>query len=319
MADLRIISAEEYGQEAERFLVEQGGVFFQPALRALGDRAANAWIILDESGQPMGGFNTMVTALRGISTLAQPHLHPHCALFVLESEGKTATRITRRKKVLEALGAFLKQRKERIVSLALPTGWSDIQPLIWMDFSTSIKYTYRKSLDAAHDTGYTSELRGHIRKALGSKLELTRSASRDELQAVLIETAGAQGFRAPIDGISVLLEGCAKGWCHLEAVRMEGELAGFAFTVFDRNEAYYLLGALSRSQKMRGVQPILLDRSMVAMKESGKAVYDFEGSMLPGVERFFRSFGGEIHPYFAIGRAPWLLRRYLKRKGVAGF
>lgn len=319
MAEMQIIGAEEYGTGADRFLVDHGGVFFQPALRSLGKPSADAWIILDESGQPMGGFNTMVTALRGVSTLAQPHLHPHCALFAIDAEGKTATRIARRKKVLEALGAFLKQRKERIISLALPTSWSDVQPLIWMGFSTSIKYTYRKSLDRAHDDGYTTELRGHIRKALSSKIEVTTSATRDELASVLIETADAQGFRAPIDGVTTLLDACTKGWCHLEAVRTGEELVGFAFTVFDRDEAYYLLGALSRSNKMRGVQPVLLDRSLMVMQQSGIAVYDFEGSMIPGVERFFRSFGGEIQAYYAIGRAPWLIRHFLRRRGVAGF
>jgi len=29
-------------------------------------------------------------------------------------------------------------------------------------------------------------------------------------------------------------------------------------------------------------------------------LYDFEGSMLPGVEQFYRRFGGELTPYYRI-------------------
>lgn len=319
MADLRIVASSEFSGDAAQFLISEGGVLFRPALHAVGNAAVTSWLIIDESGQPLGGFNTAVLKLRGISTLSQPPLHPHCALFVIEPQSQPATRIARRKKVLETLAAFLHQRSERIVSLPLPVTWTDIQPIIWAGFSTSIKYTYRKSLSSAHDEGYTSELRGHIRKALSEVIVLNASASRDELESVLLETADAQGFQAPADALSSLLDGCQQGWCHLETVHADTRLAGFAFTVYDGSEAYYLLGALSRSNKKRGVQPVLLDRSMAAMREKGKQVYDFEGSMIPGVERFFRSFGGELVPYYAVGRAPWYMRMVLRKKGVAGF
>ena len=29
-------------------------------------------------------------------------------------------------------------------------------------------------------------------------------------------------------------------------------------------------------------------------------IFDFEGSMLPGVEAFFRGFNGELKPYFTV-------------------
>lgn len=319
MADLKIVAASDFGGNATAFLIREGGVFFRPELHAVGKADVTSWLILDESGQPLGGFNTAVVKLRGISTLSQPPLHPHCALFAIEPQSQPATRIARRKKVLETLASFLHQRSERIVSLPLPVAWTDVQPIIWAGFSTGIKYTYRKSLIAVHDEGYTSELRAHIRKALSEAIVLNASASRDELLSVLVETADAQGFRAPADALSLLLDGCRQGWCHLETVHADKRLAGFAFTVYDGNEAYYLLGALSRSNKKRGAQPVLLDRSMAAMRDLGKPVYDFEGSMIPGVERFFRSFGGDLVPYYAIGRAPWYLRMVLRKKGVAGF
>lgn len=320
MAEIQIVNADEFGEKGHAFLREKGGVLFQPALRSLGKGRATAWCILDESQAFLGGFNTLETSLRGVKTLAQPALHPHCSLFIIEPEGQPSTRIARRKKVLEAFARFVANRTERIVSLPLPVTWTDIQPLIWAGFNTGVKYTYRKPLGTApHDEGYTSELRGHIRKALGSDLVIGHSASRDELLTVLLETAEAQGFNAPAEALSSLLRGCEEGWCRLATAHAGDALVGFAFTAYNDHEAYYLLGALSRSNKLRGVQPVLLDTAMRSMKEQGVGVYDFEGSMVPGVERFFRSFGGELVPYYAIGRAPWYLMWYLRKKGVSGF
>ena len=319
MAELSIVNADDLGDKAGDFLLDHGGVLFQPALRNLGKGRASAWVILDESGQMMGGFNTLATTLRGLATFAQPVLHPHSGLFICDIEGQAATQIARRKKVLDALAAFLAKRPEPIVSVPLPMEWTDIQPFIWSGFSTSVKYTYRKGLAGEHDAGYTSELRGHIRKAGASNVVIGNSASQDALLKVLNETAEAQGFRAPADALAQLLEGCNQGWCHLTTAHRDDTLLGFAFTAYDKKEAYYLLGALSRSNKLRGVQPALLDHALFEMKSRGRVVYDFEGSMLPGVERFFRSFGGDLVPYYAVGKAPWYLKGYLRKKGVNGF
>jgi len=38
-------------------------------------------------------------------------------------------------------------------------------------------------------------------------------------------------------------------------------------------------------------------------KELGISKFDFEGSMLPEVEKYFRGFGGNLVPYYSINKA----------------
>ena len=38
-------------------------------------------------------------------------------------------------------------------------------------------------------------------------------------------------------------------------------------------------------------------------KGKGLKAFDFEGSMLPEVEKFFRGFGGDLIPYYTINKA----------------
>ena len=42
-----------------------------------------------------------------------------------------------------------------------------------------------------------------------------------------------------------------------------------------------------------------------AAQERGLKTFDFEGSSIPPIERFFRGFGGQLTPYFSIHKA-WL-------------
>ena len=40
-------------------------------------------------------------------------------------------------------------------------------------------------------------------------------------------------------------------------------------------------------------------------KELGLKLFDFEGSTIPAIERYFRGFGGELVQYLTVNRA-WL-------------
>jgi hypothetical protein len=54
-------------------------------------------------------------------------------------------------------------------------------------------------------------------------------------------------------------------------------------------------------------------------KSLGCSVFDFEGSMLKGVEKFFRSFGPTMHPYYTVNKANIFLEMALKLKKRATF
>ena len=40
-------------------------------------------------------------------------------------------------------------------------------------------------------------------------------------------------------------------------------------------------------------------------KELGLKTFDFEGSVIPAIERYFRGFGGKLTPYYRVNKA-WL-------------
>jgi hypothetical protein len=68
------------------------------------------------------------------------------------------------------------------------------------------------------------------------------------------------------------------------------------------------LGAVREEAKQSNLSPLLLWEGIQLASNYKCHTFDFEGSMIPGVERFFRSFGGEPVVYNNISKKPfwWL-------------
>jgi len=76
---------------------------------------------------------------------------------------------------------------------------------------------------------------------------------------------------------------------------------------FDENAAYNLLLGSDPELRSSGAAPFLIWHAIQFSKEQGLTIFDFEGSQLPGVEAFFRSFGGEAKNYYQLTKTVgWL-------------
>ena len=73
-------------------------------------------------------------------------------------------------------------------------------------------------------------------------------------------------------------------------------LGGIVF-LKDNNRFYYLVSAISNRGKDRLAMTFVVDY-IIKKYASEKLVFDFEGSMIPGVASFFKSFGAENNPYY---------------------
>ena len=83
--------------------------------------------------------------------------------------------------------------------------------------------------------------------------------------------------------------------------------------VWQPSSAWYLAGGGDPALRESGAHSLVLWEAIQAVR-SHTNQFDFEGSMLPGVERFFREFGALQTPYYAItkGKLSLLHRAWLK-------
>lgn len=74
-----------------------------------------------------------------------------------------------------------------------------------------------------------------------------------------------------------------------------------AYIIWDENSAYYLMGGGNPELRTSGATSLVMWEAIKFASDVTKH-FDFEGSMLEPVERFFRAFGAEQVPYFQISR-----------------
>ena len=118
----------------------------------------------------------------------------------------------------------------------------------------------------------------------------------EELLAVHARTVAQQRIGDAEHSRAVLarIEGAASGRAArtiLVARDGDGNAHAGAYVIHDSRYSYYLLGGSDAELRGSGAMSAVIWAAIedAARRRTG---FDFEGSMLPGVERFFRAFGG---------------------------
>ncbi len=78
----------------------------------------------------------------------------------------------------------------------------------------------------------------------------------------------------------------------------DNKLIATAFFIETKKNLVYLFSATTQTGKKTGATPFLID-SLIKSNANTNKILDFEGSMIPGIASFFKSFGAVNEPYFA--------------------
>jgi hypothetical protein len=182
-------------------------------------------------------------------------------------------------------------------------------PLSWRGFSQTTMYTWRlgdlADLDAVH-AGIKSNVRGDIKKAEKQGVEVAEG-SLAEFAAVQAKTAEHKGFggaegRAMLERIDAAA-GSREARTILLARGEGGRVHAGAYLVHDSRYTYYLAGGTDPDLRTSGAGSLVVWAAIRLAAGRGLG-FDFEGSMIQGVEKFFRAFGGEPAPYSVVRATP---------------
>jgi len=96
---------------------------------------------------------------------------------------------------------------------------------------------------------------------------------------------------------------CFKHECRkmFAAYDEEGRIHGVIYIAYDEDWVYYLFGGTDPELRKFNSSSLLIDYALKVSAEMGRG-FDFEGSITPGIEEFFRKFGGKQTPYFSISK-----------------
>ncbi|GHV49772.1 hypothetical protein FACS1894181_09450 [Bacteroidia bacterium] len=193
---------------------------------------------------------------------------------------------------------------------------TDWLPFYWAGFTQTTRYTYL--LENINNPSLlwsrmSANIRRNITKAKEKRqITVRRGIPTGELARILALTFGRQQLKAGHIPVleRLVAEARKRGqgdiWGGYDA---NGALHAAVFTVWQESSAYYIAGGGDPALRDSGAHSLVMWEAILGASEH-TSLFDFEGSMLPGVERFFREFGATQTPYFSIAKGkPGLLDR----------
>jgi hypothetical protein len=180
-------------------------------------------------------------------------------------------------------------------------------PFYWAGYTLELRYTYRldglRAPEALWD-GLRGNIRREIRKAR-RQLEIRDDLGLDRFYAVWTKTFTRQGLEPSVSlaQLERLDAACATRDVRAMLFACDGanRVHAVIYVVWDRHAAFHLLGGADPELRTSGASSLLMwDAIMRAAAVTD--VFDFEGSMLKPVERFFRAFGSRQAPYLRVSR-----------------
>jgi len=193
--------------------------------------------------------------------------------------------------------------------------FTDWLPFYWKDYHQTTRYTY-----ILPDIGNIPEIEKKrsydIRKArtryqMKIKTQLTQEQFLD-IYAKTYERQGKKSYRPDI--LYRLIEtACSRNQGNTwGAFDQDGQLHAAVFVVWQESCAYYIAGGSDPIGRKSGAHLLVLSEAIREVSNFS-ASFDFEGSMMPGVESVFRSFGAIQKPYFTISKGNRTrIRRFLE-------
>lgn len=197
-----------------------------------------------------------------------------------------------------------------------PLDFTNWQPFYWRKFSQQTRYTYRIPDISSSDAvlaSFSRAKRKNINKAVKEGLVIKFDLGAEEFYKNHQMTLASQGakinytfdvFKRMYDAAYVNHAGRT-----IYAMDSHGNIHSALFNIWDSMAGYDLISTIDPKFRNFGAATLLVFEMIKYL--SGKVkVYDFEGSMIEGVENSFRQFGALQTPYMAISKdnAPALLK-----------
>ena len=273
-------------------------------------------ILVEKNGNIQGFLPYILTKKKTFSLIRPPMLTPYQGVWLNYPKGqKNTSKLSFEKEVISDIINALPQT-DAFQQKFIPefTNWL---PFYWADFNQTTRYTYiiddLSSSDKIFED-FRDNIRREIRKAEKSlimetisDINLLYELKRD------VYRANNEGYPISKDLLERVNNYCLENNCGelIAAKDIKGKIHSILLYVWDENSAYYLHGGTNADFKTSGSMSLLLWEAIKRSSSKTKA-FNFEGSMMESIERYFRAFGGKQVPYFEISKTNSKLLKLLK-------
>ncbi|RPI02853.1 MAG: peptidoglycan bridge formation glycyltransferase FemA/FemB family protein [Calditrichaeota bacterium] len=275
-------------------------------------------LIAEEGGTFLAAMPFTLKKIGLFPVVKMPELTPWLNIWLnYPEESKYATRLAFEKEILMTLIPHLPQtcRFHQKYHYSL-TNWL---PFYWCGFKQTTRYSY--VLDELDDVE-----RAFMNFKKNSRYDIRKAEKQVDVQAIddidvfLYLNHLSFEYRHKKASYSDVLvktldEACRQKSCRkiLIAKDAQSRIHAGLYLVWDEYSVYYLMGGSDPKLRESNANSLLIWEA-IKFAASIQRAFDFEGSMIEPIERFFRSFGPRQIAYFSIqkNRFPFSLLEALR-------
>ena len=265
------------------------------------------YVIKNKAGEIIGGFPITYRKFFRWYISIHPRLTPYLGAVVRINNKKNRSEYyTKQKKILKTLSDYLRDLPKIFLYSRFSPEIKDMQAFLWNNFQTIVRYTYILNLSSDIETiwkNFSSSRRRDIKKGKKDNITVYAVQDLDTLLELIESTYGHKNekpdFLSELKVITKTFEN------YRIFVSKKGNVnLGGVFVLWDSRQSYYLTGGVNRENPHHSAMALAMWESIKFCKAIGLNYFDFEGSSIPQIERFFRGFGGDLIPYYAILYSP---------------
>ena len=251
----------------------------------------------------------MLRRRRGLIFLTQPDLTQTLGPWLRNTGCKPAQQLAQQKDWMQELIEQLPTFDHFSQNWAwINTNWL---PFYWKGFQQTTRYSY--ILNDLADTkvlwdGLLANIRTDIKKASNRhQLKVRDDLTIGDFLHLNKKTFQRQGVALPYteEFVRRLDAACVERNARkiLIAEDEQGRRHAGVYIVWDNTSAYYLMGGGDPDLRNSGATSLCMWEA-IQFASTVTQRFDFEGSMMEPVEKFFRAFGATQTPYFSISKTP---------------
>lgn len=295
---------------------KHGSVFTSQAwLSSLGKNVV--LFVVEQEQKWEAGFVAYIGGKMGVKTLITPPYTPHIGLFLEVNNREGAKLLDHQKKILSAISDWLKTAPYAYYKLDLPSEWLDTQPFSWNNQTVAVRYTYQLEVTKSEEqllAQMDGKLRNMINKAERDQVTLAFGYNASALDQLIIPLLADKNV-AHQSLLERLLHNMELSKSVIQvSIARENKVCYTNYILPDGEKVYYLFGAKAKEELANHFGPLGVWEGIKKAKANGHRLFDFEGSMIPSIEKFFRGFGGNLVPFYTISGGKGLWSLFFKRR-----
>ena len=297
------IMKEKYKEFAKK---ENLPIFMQPFWLDSVCQNGMEWnvILYEKGGEIWGSFVYVIKKKCGFTLITMPKLTQILGPYIKYPKGqKYYKKLSWEKEVMNYFIDNLPKFDHFNMNFHYSvTNWL---PFYWRGFKQTTRYTYviDKNMELAElCKNFETDIRRRRRKAEKLRVEVFEGDDIKKFYELNKMTFWRQGLNIPysFDFVKKLYDNLNRNdACKMFFAKYKGEIIAANFLIYDESSVYYLMGGINPDKRDIGGMDVIQYEAIKFALYNNKN-FDFEGSMIESIEKYFRSFGAIQKPYFNI-------------------